>query len=163
MFGHRQIRRKQTVVPLGAPGPLKVDEEAEAVRDCVSDTPVVDDQSDHDMEIPSASTKHAASSSLPGERVKVQKMDDDPVPMPETKASRTDDKVNQVEEIEMCHNDESMFPEGFEDDAVALDSEDEYIAGQGGVLVHPVLALRSCRGWKRKQRWMKLRSCIRWM
>ena len=90
------IRRKQTVVPLGAPGPLKVDEEAEAVRDCVSDTPVVDDQSDHDMEIPSA------SSSLPGERVKVQKMDDDPVPMPKTKASRTDDKVNQVEEMGRC-------------------------------------------------------------
>ena len=31
----------------------------------------------------------------------------------------------------MYHNDESMFPEGFEDDAVAFDSEDEYIAVQG--------------------------------
>ena len=182
--GHRQIRRKQTVVPLGAPGPQKVDEDAEAVRDYVSEghspsegpeanaddppneartweeaglenpfspvsglqtplavesatgggvpiMPVVDDQSGHDMEIPSASTKHAANSSLSGERVKVQKMDDDPVPMPKTKASKTDGNVNQVEEIEMYHNDESMFPEGFEDDAVALDSKDEYIAGQG--------------------------------
>ena len=31
----------------------------------------------------------------------------------------------------MHHNDESMFPEGFEDDAVAFDSEDEHIAVQG--------------------------------
>ena len=37
VFGHRQIRRKQTIVPLGAPGPQKVDEEAEAVRDYVSE------------------------------------------------------------------------------------------------------------------------------
>ena len=32
-----QIRRKQTIVPLGAPSPQKVDEEAEAVRDYVSE------------------------------------------------------------------------------------------------------------------------------
>ena len=94
-------------------------------------TPVLDETSDHDMDIPAVATKHAASSSLAGERVKAQKMDDDPVPMPKTKASRTDGNVNQVEEIEMYHNDESMFPEGFEDDAVAFDSEDEYIAVQG--------------------------------
>ena len=37
VFGHRQIRRKQTIVPLGAPSPQKVDEEAEAVRDYVSE------------------------------------------------------------------------------------------------------------------------------
>ena len=189
VFGHRQIRRKQTIVPLGAPGPQKVDEDAEAVRDYVSEgyspsegpeahaedptteartweeaglenpfspvtglqtpvsqtpvdmesetgggvpiTPVLDETSDHDMDIPAVATKHAASSSLAGERVKAQKMDDDPIPMPKTKASRTDGNVNQVEEIEMYHNDESMFPEGFEDDAVAFDSEDEYIAVQG--------------------------------
>jgi len=94
-------------------------------------TPVLDETSDHDMDIPAVATKHAASSSLAGDRVKAQKMDDDPVPMPKTKASRTDGNVNQVEEIEMYHNDESMFPEGFEDDAVAFDSEDEYITVQG--------------------------------
>ena len=31
----------------------------------------------------------------------------------------------------MCHNDESMYPDDFEDDALFPDSEDEYIAGQG--------------------------------
>ena len=35
-----------------------------------------------------------------------------------------------MSEIDMCHNDESMFPEDFEDDALMLDSEDKYIAGQ---------------------------------
>ena len=146
VFGHRQIRRKQAVVPLGAPSPQKVDEDAEAVRDYVSEgyspsegpevhaddptneartweeaglenpfspveglqtplnmesetgggvpiTPVLDETSDHDMDIPAVATKHAASSSLSGERVKAQKMDDDPVPMPKTKASRTDENV----------------------------------------------------------------------
>eukprot|EP00435_Cladocopium_sp_Y103_P035839 s3673_g9.t1 len=58
-------------------------------------------------------------------------MDDDPVPVPKMKASRTDDQVNQVEEIDMCHNDESMYPDDFEDDALFHDSEDEYIGGQG--------------------------------
>ena len=46
--------------------------------------------------------------SLPDERVKVQKMDDDHIPVPKTKASKTDGNV--------CG---------------ALDSENEYIAGQG--------------------------------
>ena len=57
-------------------------------------TPVLDETSDHDMDIPAVATKHAASSSLAGERVKAQKMDDDPIPMPKTKASRTDGNVN---------------------------------------------------------------------
>eukprot|EP00435_Cladocopium_sp_Y103_P052255 s242_g16.t1 len=94
-------------------------------------TPVTDGGSDHDLEIPSSSTKHAAGIPLSGERVKVQKMDDDPVPMPKVKASRTDEHVNQVEDIDMCHNDESMFPDGLEDNALIPDPEDEYIAGQG--------------------------------
>ena len=92
---------------------------------------------DHDVEISSASTRHAASSSLPGERAKAQKMDDDPVAVPKTKASRTEEQVNQIEEIEMCHNDDSMFPEDFVDDAVALGSEDEHIADQGETDVPP--------------------------
>ena len=87
--------------------------------------------SDDDVEILSRS-KHAASSSLPGERVRAQKMDDDPVPMPKVKAIRTNDHVNQVAEIDMCHNDESMFPEDFETDALMLDSEDEHMSGQMG-------------------------------
>ena len=37
VFGHRQIRHKQTVIPLSAPRPQTLDEEAEAVRDYASD------------------------------------------------------------------------------------------------------------------------------
>ena len=58
-------------------------------------------------------------------------MDDDPVPMPKVKASRTEDNANQVAEIDMCHNDENMFPENFEGDALDVDSEDECVAGHG--------------------------------
>ena len=58
-------------------------------------------------------------------------MDDDPTPVPKTKASRTEGNINQVAEVEMCHNDESMFPEDFEDDALVPDSEDDLIAGHG--------------------------------
>eukprot|EP00435_Cladocopium_sp_Y103_P068089 s576_g31.t1 len=94
-------------------------------------TPATDVHSDNDVEIPSSSIKHAASILLSGERLKMQKMDEDPVPMRKVKASRTDEHVNQVQKIDMCHNDESMFPEDFEDDALLPDSEDEYIAGQG--------------------------------
>ena len=72
--------------------------------------------------------KHPASTPLVGERGKVQKMDDDPTPI---KAARTGTGVNQVAEVELCHNDEDMFPEGWEDNAAVLDSEDEYIAEQG--------------------------------
>ena len=180
VFGHWQVKHKQqTVIPLSAPVPQMIDEDAEAVRGYVSDgyspsegidaqdevqvgdaqtweeaglenpfspasamefdqgggvpmTAATEIHSDEDVEIPSSSIKHAASAPLPGERAKVQKMDDDPVPIPKVKASRTEDKVNQVAEIDMCHNDEIMFPEGFEDDALG-DSEDEHIAGQGEV------------------------------
>ena len=55
-------------------------------------TPATDAHGDDDVEIPSSS-KHAATSSPPGERVKAQKMDDDPVPIPKVKASSTDDNV----------------------------------------------------------------------
>ena len=58
-------------------------------------------------------------------------MGDDPVPMPKVKASRTEGNINQVAEMDMCHNDESMFPEDFEDDALVPDSEDDLIAGYG--------------------------------
>ena len=58
-------------------------------------------------------------------------MHDDPVPVPKTKASRTEGNINQVAEMEKCHNDESMFPEDFEDDALVPDSEDDLIAGHG--------------------------------
>ena len=37
VFGHRQVRQKQTVIPLSAPKPQTIDEEAEAVRGYVSD------------------------------------------------------------------------------------------------------------------------------
>ena len=66
-------------------------------------TQAAEAHSDDDVGIPSSS-KHAASFSPPGERVKIQKMDDDPVPMPKVKASRTDDHISQVAEIDMCHN-----------------------------------------------------------
>ena len=94
-------------------------------------TPASDVHSHGDVEIPSCSTKHAASAPLPGERLKAQKMDDDPMPMPKVKASRKEENINQITEIDMCHNDESMFPEDFEDDTLLGDSEDEYIAGHG--------------------------------
>ena len=59
---------------------------------------------------------------------KAQRMDDDPVPTPKVKASPTEGNINQVAEMDMCHNDESTFPEGFEDDALVPDSEDDLIA-----------------------------------
>ena len=182
VFGHRQIKHKQTVIPLSAPKPQEIDVEAEAVRDYASDgysptemaeeqqavldegartweeaglenpfsptaeemesekgggvpiTPQLDGQSDDDVEIPSSSArpaKHAADAPPPGEHPKAQRMDDDPTPVPKTKASRTEANINQVAEFEMCHNDESMFPEDFEDDALVPDSEDDLIAGHG--------------------------------
>ena len=64
-------------------------------------------------------------------RVKMQKIDDDPTPVPKIKGARRDTNVNQVAVIELCHNDEDMIPEGWEDNAMVPDSEDEYIAEQG--------------------------------
>ena len=76
--------------------------------------------------------KHPAEYSVSaGERGKMQKMDDDPTPVPKIKAARTGTGVNQVAEVELCHNDEDMFPEGWEDNAAIPDSEDEHIAEQG--------------------------------
>ena len=94
-------------------------------------TPLDMASDDDDAETPTSSTKHPASTPLVGERGKVQKMDDDPTPVPKIKAARTGTGVNQVAEVELCHNDEDMFPEGWEDNAAILDSEDEYIAEQG--------------------------------
>ena len=56
-------------------------------------TPMTEGDSDIDAEIPSGSTKHAARDPLPGERTKMQKMDDDPMPTPKVKASRTEGQV----------------------------------------------------------------------
>ena len=61
----------------------------------------------------------------------MQKIDDDPTPVPKIKGARRDTNVNQVAVIELCHNDEDMIPEGWEDNAMVPDSEDEYIAEQG--------------------------------
>ena len=86
-------------------------------------TPLDMASDDEDADIPSSSTKHPASTPLPGERGKMQKMDDAP--------THEDTNVNQVAEIELCNNDEDLFPEGWEDNAMVPDSEDEYIAEQG--------------------------------
>ena len=95
-------------------------------------TPLDMASDDENADIPSSSTKHPASTPLPGERVKMQKIDDDPTPVPKIKGARRDTNVNQVAVIELCHNDEDMIPEGWEDNAMVPDSEDEYIAEQGG-------------------------------
>ena len=94
-------------------------------------TPLDMASDDGDAEIPTGSTKHPADTQLAGERGKMQKMDDDPTPVPKIKAARTGTGVNQVAEVELCHNDEDMFPEGWEDNAAIPDSEDEHIAEQG--------------------------------
>ena len=70
-----------------------------------------DDDDDVNVEILSSSTKHPAHTPFAGERCKMQKMDDDPIPVPKTNAARTDANVNQIAEIELCHSDEDMFPE----------------------------------------------------
>ena len=65
-------------------------------------TPQLDGQSDDDVEIPSSSArpaKHAADAPPPGEHPKAQRMDDDPTPVPKTKASRTEANINQVAEF----------------------------------------------------------------
>ena len=90
------------------------------------------------------------STPLVGERGKMQKMDDNPTPVPKIKAARAGTGVNQVAEVELCHNDEDMFPE--EDTAAIPDSEDEYIA-----------VTTSCNSWMKEQHLMKWRNCFRWM
>ena len=59
-------------------------------------TPLDMASDDEDADIPSSSTKHSASTPLPGEHGKMQKMDDDPTPVPKIKAARTDTNVNQI-------------------------------------------------------------------
>ena len=43
-------------------------------------------------------------------------MDDDPTPTPKVKAARTEGNVNQIAEVQLCHNDEGMFDAGLEDE-----------------------------------------------
>ena len=85
---------------------------------------------DEDVDIPTSSHKHASSNPLASAGLKSQKMDDDPTPTPKTKAAKTDDSVNQIAEVELCHNDEDMFDAGLDDAVGPLDDEDDYIAGQ---------------------------------
>ena len=187
-FGHRQIQSKQKVVARPAPLPQEVDEEAEAVRDQVSDgysasealdvgdagdrqdamemqawenagleygtdtegndrtsvpggamspgmmapmTPLSEmPGDDEDADIPTSSHKHASSNPLASAGLKAQKMDHDPTQTPKTKAAKVDDNVNQIAEVELCHNDEDMFDAGLDDAVGPLDDEDDYIAGQ---------------------------------
>ena len=46
------------------------------------------------------------------------------------KAVRTEGSINQVVDVEMCHNDEEMYPDEWTEDFSCPDSEDEFIAGQ---------------------------------
>eukprot|EP00435_Cladocopium_sp_Y103_P033081 s730_g8.t1 len=59
-------------------------------------------------------------------------MDDDPVIDHRDKMARTGGNVNQIAEVEVCHNDEAdVFNVEWEDSLQFPDSEDEYIAGHG--------------------------------
>ena len=183
-FGHRQVKSKQRIIALSGPVPQEIDEEAEAVRDFVSEgyspshgddgdaerlqvdvqewedaglehassptemsdqggavspslmqapiTPVLAYESDEDAEIPAVSHKHPASGPLTSEHAKAQRMDDDPVIEHKDKMARTSGSVNQIAEVEICHNDEDdVFNNEWEDQVQFPDSEDEYIAGHG--------------------------------
>ena len=79
-------------------------------------TPFAEVPSDDDVDIPAALHKHASSSPLASEGLKAQKMDDDPTPTPKVKAARTEGNVNQIAEVQFCHNDEGMFDAGLEDE-----------------------------------------------
>ena len=87
-------------------------------------------QRDEDVDIPSVPVKHKAEFSLPGERAKAQRMDDDPVPVPKLKAPKHESAVNQVNNAEITHNDELGFLDYSDEYDVLPDSEDEYIWGQ---------------------------------
>ena len=93
-------------------------------------TPPVEVARDEDVDIPSVPVKHKAESSLPGERAKAQRMDDDPVPVPKLKASKHESAVNQVNNAEITHNDELGFLDDYDEYDGLPDSEDEYIWGQ---------------------------------
>jgi hypothetical protein len=90
-------------------------------------TPAGDNvSSDEDMKIPSSSHKHPANVLLHGESATFQKMDDDPVVAPKSKAARTDGDVHQVAEVEVCHNDEpEVMVDDWEDRLHFPDSGDE--------------------------------------
>ena len=93
-------------------------------------TPLADEPSDEDAEVPVASHKHASSIPLASEGLKAQKMDDDPTPTPKVKAAKVEGSVNYIAEVELCHNDEEMFDAGLEDELFLHDEEDDHIAGQ---------------------------------
>ena len=54
------------------------------------------------------------------------------MPVPKVKAAKVEGSVNNIAEVDVCHNDEEMFPDDWnaDDDVQMPDSEDEYIAGQ---------------------------------
>ena len=86
---------------------------------------------DEEMEFPSSSHKHPANVSLHGDRAKFQKMDDDPVVAPKSKAARKDGDVHQVAEVEVCPNHEpEVMVDDWEDSLQFSDSEDECISNQ---------------------------------
>ena len=86
---------------------------------------------DEDMEIPSRPHKHPVNVPLHDERAQFQKMDDDPVVAPKSKAARTDGDVHQVAEVEVCPNHEpEVMVDDWEDSLQFPDSEDEYISNQ---------------------------------
>ena len=61
--------------------------------------------------------------------MKAQRIDDDPVSIPKVKAAKTWSNVNQIAKVDICHNDEEMYPDDWnEDDEQLPHSEDEYIA-----------------------------------
>ena len=105
---------------------------------------------DGDVDFPSRSVRHSANTPVSGEQGKMQKMDDNPTPLPKVKAARTDDNVNQIAGMELHHNDEDMFTEGWEEHAIFPDSEDAYTAGQGGQ-GHLASAPKSCISWMKEQ------------
>ena len=111
-------------------------------------TPATDVHSDdEEVEIPSSSTKHTAGGPLPGECLKAQKMDDDPVPMPKVKASRTEDNVNQVAEIDMCHNILKTM-------RWKLILKMNALLVMGKVMVHPWCQFREATGaWRKGSTW----------
>ena len=95
-------------------------------------TPVLAYESDEDAEISAVSHKHPASGPLTSEHAKAQRMDDDPVIEHKDKMARTSGSVNQIAEVEICHNDEDdVFNNEWEDQVQFPDSEDEYIARHG--------------------------------
>ena len=81
---------------------------------------------DEDVEIPTASHKHASSNPLSSEGLKSQKMDDDPTPRPKVKAAKTESSnIHQITEVELCHNDEEMLDTGLEEFDLPYMDEDE--------------------------------------